>query len=338
MSTPTVSIITPTWNRKILLREAMESVRAQTYPTWEHLIVDDGSDDGSDDGTVAMVKTVAKSDARVRLVRRSGEASGANVCRNIGLRESRGEFVVFLDSDDLLAPSCLERRVALLLRNLDLDFATFQTGFFVETVGDRRQEKPEEIHGDDLLRFLTFELPWIITAPIWRREALEKLNGFDETLPSWHDVDLHIRAICGGLKYLRIPEIDNHVRWQFEETKVSVKQRRSPEHLHAAENTLVKFEEYVRCGPGIDWSRQRALCRLYFFLAERWIDIRALRYAQRAWSICCKRGLLPWYVYLSGKVLLLLKQTNPKSELTRRIINKWIGVVRMRLNPDLIRK
>ena len=123
---PVVAVITPTKNRLKLLCEAMDSVQRQSFDAWEHIIVDDGSDDG----TAEEVARRAAADPRIRYLRRTGEKSGANVCRNIGVRESRAEFIVFLDSDDLLAPSCLGRRVEIMQRNLDLDFATFQTAVF----------------------------------------------------------------------------------------------------------------------------------------------------------------------------------------------------------------
>ena len=83
-------------------------------------------------------------------------------------------------------------------RNLDLDFATFQAGVFQHVIGDVRKEFDPQLLGDDLLRFLFFECPWIITGPVWRRASLLRLGLFDESLPSWQDVDLHIRAIAAG--------------------------------------------------------------------------------------------------------------------------------------------
>src|SRR5579862_5510174 len=112
---PAVSIITPTKNRLTLLRETIHSVQQQTSPDWEHIIVDDGSTDGTDEFVLGLAET----DSRVRYIPRPG-GEGANVCRNLGLRSSRGEFVVFLDSDDLLAPECLEVRVQATRRNLDV--------------------------------------------------------------------------------------------------------------------------------------------------------------------------------------------------------------------------
>src|SRR5690349_20493006 len=129
---PVVSLVTPTKNRLQLLRAAMASVAAQTFTDWEHVIVDDGSDDG----TGEAISALAASDPRIRYLPRTVQARGANVCRNIGIRESRGEFVIMLDSDDLLRPDCLERRVQTMRDNKSLGFAVFRAGVFMQKPGD----------------------------------------------------------------------------------------------------------------------------------------------------------------------------------------------------------
>jgi len=332
MTAPIVTIITPTKNRLNLLRETISSVQAQTFTNWEHLIIDDGSDDGSQE----MVEQISVIDPRVRLIRRQGDLAGANVCRNLGIKESRSEFCIFLDSDDLLAHSCLKQRVEMMNRNLDVDFVVFLAGFFVEKPGDIRDQLPTEIFGDDLLRFLTFDFPWQTTAPIWRKVALTKLGGFDEALPSWQDVDLHIRAICAGILYFKVPELDHYVRWQNDPNKVSLQQRRSPTHLIAAANTLIKFEKVVRSGPGMDWRRQRSLAGLYFLVAELWINAGFLNSALDFWSRVRSRGLSGKLLYGSGFILLLLLASPFPRSLSVRIIHKWKGFARFRINPELI--
>jgi glycosyltransferase involved in cell wall biosynthesis len=330
---PVVSVITPTKNRLKLLCETMDSLAAQSFKAWEHIVVDDGSDDG----TCEEVSRRAAADSRVRYVRRTGETSGANVCRNLGIRESSGEFIVFLDSDDLLAPGCLARRVERMQRNLDIDFATFQAGVFVRTVGDVRSEFDPQLMGDDLLRFLFFECPWIITGPVWRKASLLRLGLFDESLPSWQDIDLHVRAITAGFRYLRFPEVDHHVRWQFEPTKVSVEQRRSPHHLEATSTILEKFEGLVRAGPGMNWVRQRALCSLYFFVAQQWVEIGNLSVALRFWRRIRERALGSRGLHVSGALILVMAVLGlPGRSLRDRIINRWKGWMRLRTNPQLI--
>lgn len=330
---PVVSVITPTKNRVNLLRETMDSVAAQTFPDWEHLVVDDGSDDG----TTEEVAKRAAADPRIRYLPRTGGKAGGNVCRNLGVAESRADLIVFLDSDDLLAPECLARRVAVMGRNQDLDFVTFQTGVFRDTPGDLGRQLDPEMLGDDLLRFLFFECPWQTTAPTWRKEALRRINGFDESLLSWQDVELHVRAIAGGLRYLRFSEVDHHVRWQFEPTKVSVEQRRSPHHLEATITILEKFEGLVRAGPGMNWVRQRALCSLYFFVAQQWVEVGNLSIALRFWRRIRERGLGSRVLYVSGALLLImLAWAGPGRSLCDRIINKWKGWMRLRTNPQLV--
>jgi glycosyltransferase involved in cell wall biosynthesis len=330
---PDISVITPTKNRLKLLCQAMDSVQAQTFPTWEHLIVDDGSDDG----TAEEVARRAKTDPRIRYIQRAGNKAGANVCRNLGLRESRADLIVFLDSDDLLMPDCLARRVAIMQRNAELDFATFQTSVFEHTPGDLGRQLDPELLGDDLLRFLFFECPWQTSGPVWRRTTLERLDGFDESLPSWQDVDLHIRAITAGSRYLRFPEVDHHVRWQSEPTKVSVEQRRSPRHLKAASEVLAKFERLVSEGPGMNWVRQRALCSPYFLVAELWVAAGSLPAALQCWRQVRQRPLGSRMLYLSGMALLVIEALGaPGRRFGRRLAHKWKGWMRLRTNPELI--
>jgi glycosyltransferase involved in cell wall biosynthesis len=331
--TPRVSVITATKNRLKLLCETIDSVQAQTFENWEHIVVDDGSNDGTGE---ELARRTA-SDPRIRYVRRESEKSGANVCRNIGIKESAAEFIVILDSDDLLGRDCLGRRVEKMERNLDLDFATFQGGVFENKIGDLREDFDPELVGDDLLRFLFFECPWVITGPIWRKTSMVSLGAFYESLPSWQDIDLHVRAITQGYRYLRFRDVDHYVRWQDEPTRVSVEQRRSPRHLEAASSILNKLEHHVREGPGMTWTRQRALCSLYFFVAQQWLATQKLSSALRSWNGIRRRELGSNLLYFSGAALLVISALNlPDRGLSDRLVNKWKGWMRLRTNPQLI--
>jgi glycosyltransferase involved in cell wall biosynthesis len=333
MNSPLVCVVTPTKNRLGLLRETMDSVQRQTFDHWEHIIVDDGSNDG----TAEEVERRAATDPRVRFLARAGERSGANVCRNQGVAAASADLIVFLDSDDVLEPGCLARRVAIMERNLDADFVTFQSGVFSRSPGDLQGGFDPDLLGDDLLKFLYFEMPWIITSPVWRKASLLRIGMFDDTLLSWQDVDLHIRALSAKLHYFRFPEIDNHVRWQYDLEKTSARQRRAPEHLKAAQQLLVKFESVVREGPGMTWVRQRALCSLYFYLAEFWIDAGHPRDALRCWALVLDRQLGSRLLHGTGATILALQAAGQGGKrLGRRISHKWRGWMRMRNNPELV--
>ena len=102
----TVSVIIPVYNAERYIAQCLDSVLAQTLRDIEVICVDDGSTDGS----VAILKSYAARDSRLRLIRQKN--AGAGAARNQGLREANGEFLSFLDSDDFFEPTMLEKAVA----------------------------------------------------------------------------------------------------------------------------------------------------------------------------------------------------------------------------------
>jgi glycosyltransferase involved in cell wall biosynthesis len=117
--TPLVSVVMPFLNVAPYLAEAIESVRAQTYPHWELLLCDDGATDGSGD----IARRYARQDPeRIRVLSHEGGAHlGASAARNRGLRHARGELVALLDGDDVWLPTKLAEQVALLREHPQAD-------------------------------------------------------------------------------------------------------------------------------------------------------------------------------------------------------------------------
>ena len=104
-----VSIIMPTYNRAHLIGQTLDSVLAQTYPNWECIIVDDWSTDTSDE----VVGEYVKKDSRFQYYQRPKDRKkGPNSCRNYGLELSKGEFVKWFDSDDIMHPKFLENKLS----------------------------------------------------------------------------------------------------------------------------------------------------------------------------------------------------------------------------------
>lgn len=112
-----VSIISPAYNCGAFITETIKSVQAQTYTEWEMIIVDDCSTDD----TCAIVEAFMRDDARIRYLRNEGN-SGAAVSRNRALREAKGKWIAFLDTDDLWFPEKLERQVRFMEEN-DIAFS-----------------------------------------------------------------------------------------------------------------------------------------------------------------------------------------------------------------------
>src|ERR1700737_4491786 len=102
-STAEVSVVIPIKGRPQLFELAAQSLVEQTYPHWEAVVVDDGS--SADEFT--RITEIADRDHRMRLMKNPGPRRGASACRNAGLADSRGEYIVFLDGDDALSPTCL---------------------------------------------------------------------------------------------------------------------------------------------------------------------------------------------------------------------------------------
>ena len=119
---PLVSIITPNYNCARFIAQTIESVLAQTYTNWEMLIVDDCSTDGS----YEIAQKYAEKDSRIKVFRNEKD-SGAAVSRNRAIEASSGEYVAFLDSDDLWLPEKLERQLKFMQENnCDFSFTEYE--------------------------------------------------------------------------------------------------------------------------------------------------------------------------------------------------------------------
>lgn len=119
--TPLVSVITPSYNSLSFILETIKSVKAQSYSNWEMLIVDDYSQDCS----VQEIRKFTQNDERIKLITLSRNG-GAAKARNIALQEAKGDYVAFLDSDDLWLPRKLEEQVDFMQkRNLAFSFTSY---------------------------------------------------------------------------------------------------------------------------------------------------------------------------------------------------------------------
>jgi glycosyltransferase involved in cell wall biosynthesis len=192
-----VSIITPIFNRGHTIVQTLQSVVGQTYSHWECLVVDDGS---SDD-TVAVVRSFSESDNRIRLLERGRPPKGACTCRNIGVEESSGDYLIFLDSDDILAPHCLAQRVSAFAASPNSDFIVFPGMLFRSQPYDEGFLWNVLTDEEDVDRFLRLDSPWQTTGPMWRRESFERIGGWNEELACWQDVDISLRSFLLALSY-----------------------------------------------------------------------------------------------------------------------------------------
>ena len=175
---PLISIITPVYNREELIVECIESVRAQKYENYEHIIIDDGSDDR----TVQVVEALAKQDGKIILIKSSKNSGGKpGKVRNIGIKKAKGEFVAFLDSDDLWEKEKLSSQMKFTQENgLDLSYHPM-----IRLVNS--PDAPVSFWGRDCFQkdyfrglFLSNFIP--TCAVLVKRTALEAVGSFNESL------------------------------------------------------------------------------------------------------------------------------------------------------------
>ena len=186
---PDVSIILPTFNRLEFLPAAIESVLAQSFTKWELLI----ADDGSDDATRAYLKSL--SDPRIRLILHSHTGKPA-VVSNVALRAARGEYVAFLDSDDVWLPGKLAAQIESLSRHASRKWSYTRfslidaSGNPSASARDRERAAPSGWIFEKLLRSEA-----VIAQPsvVVRKDVLEQLGAFDEELTMCYDDDLWFR-------------------------------------------------------------------------------------------------------------------------------------------------
>ena len=294
-------------------------MRAQTFADWEAIVVDDHSQDNS----VGVARRYAESDSRIRVVSRRSDRKGGNICRNEGLSLAQGDYVIFLDSDDLLAPFCLEHRVAAMDHAPDSGFGVYQTEIFTKTIGDRQLLWNVFIEANDLHRFLSLDTVWLTTGPIWRKKVLTQLGGFDEDVLSFQDWALHVRALIAGIKYFKAPFRDSFHRFEHEPKLQISMASNSPEHLQSREGVLDKTLHKLRHAGLLDVGTGPRLAGLFWWLATIWVEQGNLKTAVRVWRKAFALALCSSRRYLEGCLILKLKSARRGAPIIQMIQRSW---------------
>lgn len=195
-----ISIIIPTYNRAHLISETLDSIIKQNYTNWECIVVDDGSTDNTDE----VLKKYCENDIRFQYHQRpSDRLKGANACRNYGFELSKGKYVKWFDSDDIMHPDFLEKQVDVLEQDKDLDFCvclslTFYENSKIVTENNANRNLEHSL----ILGYLVKNHYFLTAAPLWKREYLEGKELFDESLFDSHESDFHLRMLLYYPKYV----------------------------------------------------------------------------------------------------------------------------------------
>ncbi len=184
MSKPLVSVIIPTFNRGYCLEESIRSVLEQSFIDFELVVVDDGSTDN----TSELVRRFPA----VKLIRLEEKNRGVSFARNRGVVEAQGDWVGFLDSDDLWEQGKLATQVKWIERHPDLQMVYTDEIWIRNGVRVNPMNKHRKYSGD-IFRYC---LPLCIVSPssvLLRTKVLSEVGGFDESMPVCEDYDLWLR-------------------------------------------------------------------------------------------------------------------------------------------------
>lgn len=180
MSDPLVSVIIPTYKRTDYLKLTLESVNSQSFQDFEIIVVDDGT--SNNDNLILCQKF-----EKVRYIK-IDNSGGPAMPRNIGIKESKGSYIAFVDDDDIWLPSKLEKQVAVLENNPDFGLVHCCCQI-IDDKGIKKKEiigrpgSPDVKHGDVSMRMMgnwTLMMP----TPMVRRKIISKVGNFNELMPA----------------------------------------------------------------------------------------------------------------------------------------------------------
>jgi len=257
-----VSAIIPVFNRSDMLGEAVASVLAQTHRPIEVLIVDDGSTDACP--LVAAELAAAHPDI-VRILRQDNAGPGA--ARNLGLRHARGEFIQYLDSDDLLEPRKFELQIAALCANPLAGVAYGVTSRIgMESRSSRIWARTGEAI-DDIFPSFLMRRGWDTNSPLWRRSTCDMIGPWME-LRCMEDWEHDLRAGLSGVVPTRVTEQVATVRDHSGDRASGLKRGFTTSltrDLYLAHRSIW---QQMRERGLVDWSYLRGFSRKMFWIAR----------------------------------------------------------------------
>jgi glycosyltransferase involved in cell wall biosynthesis len=202
-----ISIIIPAFNRYHLMGGTLDSILKQSYQDWECIVVDDGSKDY----TSELMEFYCSRDFRIRYYYRPGNRpKGANACRNYGFEKSRGKYIQWFDSDDLMHRDSLALKIQILETN-EIDFVVAKTAGFKDPDPNQIIEEHANYYQFDQFsisnfNYVTQNLNWLSPDFLGKRELCEKVR-FNEDLTSSQEYNYFSKLTCYSVKASLIDKV-----------------------------------------------------------------------------------------------------------------------------------
>ncbi|EKP05238.1 glycosyltransferase-like protein, family 2 [Leptospira kirschneri str. 2008720114] len=191
-SIPIVSVIIPCYNYGKYIEQTIQSILKQSYKNWEIIVVDDGS---NDEYTIEKLKELKKKYTVIKI-----DKSGPAAARNIGIEAAKGEFILPLDSDDMIHPDYLLEAISAYEKKSSLGIVYCEAEFFGSIKG--KWNLPEYNFPEILLDNCIF------VSAVFRKSDWKEVGGFNENMKDeWEDYDFWLSLIEKGREVYRIPRV-----------------------------------------------------------------------------------------------------------------------------------
>ncbi len=288
---PLVSVVIPAYNSAKCLPDAIQSVRAQNWPELEIIIVDDGSTDN----TLLLLDELAGDDLHVLHQTNAGPATA----RNTGIEAARGDWIAFLDADDLWLPGKLAAQFEQIQRNPEVGFAFTDVRFQYES-GEKRDVR-YELQKRPLLAELVLGNALTTPTLVVRRDCLREVGSFDATMRTGEDWDLWLR-LAARYKSVFVPQLLVTVNYPTVEpdlTKYPLEMLehctlRVMQHLFSCPVTMQKWPEVAQRRREIYAWQYTVLAKSYLYRHQVGhflrLAVRALLFHPIAFAYLSRRG------------------------------------------------
>jgi len=202
---PKVSVIIPTYNRKGLLPKTIQSVFAQSFTDYEIIVIDDGSIDSTHESIVDLIEA-----EKIRYAYQTNK--GESAARNHGMALASGEYLLFLDSDDLLLPHTLEKQVACLDSEPNVGLVHGAYTKFSDDVPDLGLRETSSYSGQMYPRILLeWDILMAVPTVMVRASLMTKVGGFDESMRQAADLDMW-RRLSRHTSFNALPDVLARIR------------------------------------------------------------------------------------------------------------------------------
>ncbi len=326
---PLISVIIPAYNGEKTIRETIESVLNQSFKDFEILVINDGSQDA----TLDIINSIK--DFRLKVFSYSN--AGQAVSRNRGFSQSSGEFIAFLDADDLWTPTKLEAQLKALQDNPQAAVAYSWSDFIDEKGQFLRGASRSTLSGDVYAKLLLTDFLDNGSNPLIRRQALIEVGGFDETLTPAEDWDMWLR-LAARYHFVLVPA--PHILYRLSANSES-------SNLLRMESACVRVikSAFKQAPDSLQHLKRHSFANIYKYLIFKCFDrsvkrSRALVAAKFLWgavrnepSLLQKR--ITWKVGLKIAIVLFLEPQSAQSLLTKmeRLGNLETLLLHMQLEP-----